>query len=272
MRTCRMFLPISFLWLLALLVACGGPQPTPTTAVEGTRPASPVVPPPFPTQTPPPPQPPLPTPLPTEPALATPGAVPDLSTAYERIKTLPGFRYEGILKGRITGESPTYLRYVEEVDAQGNFHLLVYEEEGGLPILDLYYVQKHLYLGSEGTYIDIGVQEEGQVTAFYETYMIPFTLAFLGASDLEVVGQETVNGLLTTKYRASFDRWVQSYLQLQADVSYTAEGYIWVSEQYGAIVKSWIRAAWSAEGKEGEYEAETEISQVGQIAPIAPPR
>lgn len=276
MRTYRMLLPaFSFLLLLTLLAACGGPQPAPTTpAVEGTRPASPVVPPtPVPTQPSLPTQPPQPTPLPTEPAPATPGAAPDLSAAQERIKTLPGFHYEGILKAQETGESPTYLRYVEDVDAQGNFHLLIYDEEGGTPALDLYYIQKHLYiLGSEGTYIDLGVQEEDQAATFYQAYLMPFSLVFLGASNLEPAGQEMVNGLLATKYRANFDQWVQSYLQAQADVSYTAEGYVWISDQYGAIVKSQVRATWKAEGKEGEYEAETEISQVGQIPPISLPR
>lgn len=264
-----LLLALSFLWLLA---ACGGPQATPTVPVEETRPPSPVVPPPFPTRTPFPTQPPQPTPLPTETALVTPGAAPDLSAAYERIKTLPGFRYEGLIKGRGTGEAPTYLRILEDVDAQGNFHLMVYEEEEGQPTLDIYYVQKHLYLASDGTYVDLGVQEEAQAATFYEVYMLPFTLAFLGASTLEAVGQETVNGLLTTKYRANFAPWVQTYLQLQANVSYTAEGYVWISEQYGAIVKVQVRAAWSAEGKEGEFELESEISQVGQVAPIAPPQ
>lgn len=280
MRTHRILLPVfSFLLLFLLLAACGGPQPAPTApVVEGTRPASPAVPPPFPTQTPQPtqaPQPtqtPQPTPLPTEPALATPGAAPDLSAAYERIKTLPGFHYEGFIKGQGTGESPTYLRYVEDVDAQGNFRLLVYEQEGGSPTLDLYYVQKHLYLSSDGTYIDLGVQEEEQASTFYEIYMLPFTMVLLGASDLEPVGQEMVNGLIATKYRANFDLWAQTYLQLQADASYTAEGYVWISDQYGAIVKSQVRAEWKAEGKEGQFEAEGEISRVGQIAPITPPQ
>jgi len=103
-------------------------------------------------------------------------------------------------------------------------------------------------------------------------YLLPFTAVFLGASDLEAVGQETVNGLLTTRYRANFNRWVQTYLQVQADVSYAADGYVWFSEQYGVIVKSQVHVSWSAEGQEGEYEAQTEISQVGQIPPIALPQ
>jgi len=222
--------------------------------------------------TPIPTQPPQPTLPPTEPTLPTPGAVPDLSATLEHIKALPGYHFEGFVKGQASGESPFYLRYVQDVDAAANFHLLVYEEEGAPPILDLYYIQKHLYLGSEGTYIDLGAQGEDQAAIFYQAYLLPFTAVFLGASDLEAVGQETVNGLLTTRYRANFNRWVQTYLQVQADVSYAADGYVWFSEQYGVIVKSQVHVSWSAEGQEGEYEAQTEISQVGQIPPIALPQ
>ncbi|MGB9724313.1 MAG: hypothetical protein ACPL7G_10510 [Chloroflexia bacterium] len=278
MRTRHMLLPV-FL-LLVLLSACGGqaaptaPVAALTAPVEGTRPATAATP--IPTQppqpTPLPTQPSLPTSLPTEPAPATPGAAPDLSAAQERIQTLPGFHYEGFLKGQETGESPVYLRFVEDVDAQGNFHLLIYEEEGGSPTLDVYYIQKHFYLGSEGTYIDLGVREESEAADFYQTYMIPFSLLFHGASNLEPIGQETVNGLPATKYRANFEEWIRAYLQAQTGVSYTAEGYVWIADQYGAVVKSQVRASWSAEGKEGQYEAETEISRVGQIPTISLPR
>jgi hypothetical protein len=271
-----MLLPVlSFLLLSAFLAACGG-QAAPTAPAEGTRPATVLataIPTRPPQPTPIPTQPPQPTPLPTEPALPTPGAVPDLSAALEHIKALPGYHFEGFVKGQVSGESPSYLRYVQDVDTAANSHLMAYEEEGAPPTLDLYYIQKHLYiLGSEGTYIDLGVQEEDQAATFYQAYLLPFTAVFLGASDLEAVGQETVNGLLTTRYRANFNRWVQTYLQVQADVSYAADGYVWFSEQYGVIVKSQVHVSWSAEGQKGEYEAQTEISQVGQIPPIALPQ
>lgn len=245
---------------LVTLTACGKQvaptepsRPTPTEAPRPT--AAPTV----------------PTAAPTVPAPSTPEQTADLSAAFEAIRRLPGCRLESTYRGRTTGEAEQFLRFVEEVDASGNYHLLVYDQEEGDPALDLFYVQGHLYLAQEEAYLDLGAQDEEYGESMYGSYFLPFTAFLAGAGRLEAAGHETVNGLAATKYRATLDPWVLA-LGAQQNIRYSSEGFFWVSDEYGALVKATARASWSDQGKDSEIEVEIEVSEVGKIAPIEPPQ
>lgn len=268
---------ILFCLLISLaLVACGA-QPTaapassdePPSSAETLRPAEQPRPTEEarPTEQQPPPS--------TEGAQPTAGgavAVPDVAEAYEYARNLPSYHFEGTYWGQEGGGTPGYLRMIQDVDAQGNMRLRAFDQEDGEAVLDMYYVDQHLYVGGPGgRYVDMGVQEAEQAAAFYQMYQVPFTVVLLGATDLEPMGKEDVNGLAATKYRASFEEWARSYIQAEHDVTYTAEGYLWISDEYRAIVKSSVQAVVTENGKTVTFGAESEISQVGQVEPITAP-
>jgi hypothetical protein len=256
------------LLLIPALVACGTrPTAAPAATQEsGTTDVS------HPTEEPRPTEGPSPTEPPPPPTEGGAVKLPDVAEAYARVQNLPSFHFEGTFQGQQGGAGPQYLRLVQDVDAQGNMRLQAFDEEGGTATLDLYYVDKHLYMGGpNGRYIDMGVQDMQQVSTFYQLYQTPFTVALVGATDLEPMGQENVNGLTATKYQASFDEWVQTYIQVKQGISYTAEGFIWIADEYGAIVKSSVLVAVNEGGTIKSFSAESEVSQVGQVAPITAP-
>lgn len=246
---------------LATLTACGQPRVPPTetprpTATEAPRPTV---------------APTVPTEVPTVPSSAAPETTADLSRAFEALRRLPGYHFEGTYRSRATGEAQQFLRFIEEVDASGNYHLLAYDREEGEPALELFYVQGRLYLGQEGAYLDLGVQDEEYAESLYGLYFLPFMGFIAGAGNLEAVGSETVSGHTTTKYRATLEPWVLA-LGAQQNIHYTAEGFFWIWDEYGALLKSKARASWTDQEKEYEFEAETEVSKIGEIAPIQPPQ
>lgn len=260
MNRSRRLLVVPALLLLGLALLACGPRPQPTApsvpqATEMPRPTAGL---------------PTAVPTPPEPA-ATPASLADVPKAYENIQKLPGYHAESTLRGQKADGSTTYIRLVRDVDAEGNFHLSAWDKESDTPSFELYYVNKHVYMGQGGQFFDLGEQPLEQASAFYQIYDLPFAMLLLGAADLQPVGHETVGGLACTKYRASFEQWVKLYLQAKAGVTYTSEGYLWISDQYGAIVKSNVQATLIEEGQTSSFSAETEISQVGQVGPIRVP-
>lgn len=259
MNRSRRLLVVPALLLLGLaLLACGPkPQPTAPSAPQAT-------------EVPRPTAGPTALPEPTEPA-GPPSSLADVPQAYENIQKLPGYHAESLLRGQKADGSPSYIRTVRDVDAAGNFHLVVWSEADDTPAFEMYYVNQHVYLGQGGQFMDLGEQPLEQAAGFYQLYDLPFTMLLLGAANLQPVGHETVGGLACTKYRASFDQWVKLYLQARAGATYTAEGYLWISDQYGAIIKSTVQATLIEEGQTSSFSAETEISQVGQVGSIRVP-
>jgi|GEM_PF-2360782 len=266
-RARRTVLLVFSLLITLALLACGG-RPT---AVPSSTEQSRSVEMPRPTEEPRPTEGASPTEQPPPPEEGGAVATPSIADAYERSQNLPGYHFEGTFESQEGAGTPTYLRLVQDLDAQGNMHLEAFDQEGGEPTLDMYYVDKHLYMGAGGRYIDMGVQEAQQAAVFYQLYQMPFTMALVGASNLEALGQEDVNGLSAIKYRASFEEWVRAYLQAEQGVSYTAEGFIWISDEYGAVVKSTVQAVVTEDDATKSFSAASEISQVGQVAPITAP-
>ncbi len=250
------------LLLVAALAACGKPQAGPP---EATRPAA-ATEVPRPTATVP-----APTVAPTLAPLPTLGKTPDVNLSFDTLGRLPGYRFEGLYRSRTTGEAEQFLRIVEEVDTSRNLHLLVYNQEQGDPELDLYYVDGHLYVAQEGSYIDLGAQDPQEAENLYGFYFLPFLGLLAGSGQLEPVGHETVNGLAAMKYRATLDPWVVA-LGAQQGVRYSAEGYFWIADEYDVLVRGVAKVNWTEGEKEFEYESQTEVSRVGQIAPMQPPQ
>jgi hypothetical protein len=261
-------------FLSLALVACGpqATQPAPQASIQPApqsteAPRSTQVPPtqaqqPSPTQ----PQ----QPVPTEAAGTTPGAL-DVNNQAAALEKLGGYHYEGVLKYEETGKTSSYVRVLEDVDAAGNFHIVAYQQEGGQPSLDLYYIDQHLYMGQQGTYMDMGVQSSDQVSMLASAYQMPFQLIYLGMTQPQPVGSEAVNGVPATKYSANFDQWASAYIQAQTGTSYKAEGFVWVSAE-GAILKSDVQVSWSKGTDQGLLETHAEVSQAGQVAPLTPPK
>ncbi len=210
-------------------------------------------------------------PLPSPAGDTTPGIVVDLNNQAAALAQLGGYHYEGVLNVQEAGKAPTYLRVVEDIDAAGNFHIVAYDKEEGQPVLDLYYIEQHVYIGQQGMYMDIGVQSGDQVSALAAAYQSPFQLLYLGMSNLQPVGPEAVNGIPAIKYSANFEQWAAAYVQARSGTSYTANGFVWVSEA-GAILKSDLQTTWTQGTEQGSLSAHSEISQVGQVAPLTPPK
>ncbi len=197
-------------------------------------------------------------------------ALPNLVEAYEKVESLPGYHFEG----RYWMEGPaktSFLHLIEKVDAEGNSHIVVYEEEGGQPVLEIYVVDGHTYMSQGGVFMDMGPDSAGQMAQFASVYMAVFQGSIVMATDLERVGHEEVNGIPATRYQARFDRWVATQLHLQTGVSYSAEGSIWIADEYGVIVKSEVQTEVTEEGQTTKLTSVSEISQVGQLPPIEPP-
>lgn len=208
---------------------------------------------------------------PAEPSGRPPsGSPPNPGDAFENLQNLPGYHYEGTFQVYESGEEEQFLRFVQDVDTVGNYHLQAYDQQEAGPALDLYAIGDKVYLYEDGQYSEMGEIGADPAT-LSRLYLMPFQAFLLGAADLEEVGQETVNGLPATKYEADFSRWVTTYLQATAGATYTSEGLLWISEEYGAIVKSEARATVTRQGEQAEVEIQTEISRVGQIEPIEPP-
>jgi hypothetical protein len=257
------------LFLTLALLACGAqPSAAPASSTEQPRSAET----PDPTEQPRPTEGARPTEQPPPPTASGAVTLPNVAEAYERARDLPGYHFEGTVQGQGSVGGTDYLRLVQDVDAQGNMHLQAFDEVDGAPTLDMYYVDKHLYMGAGDRYIDMGVQEMEQASTFYQLYQAPFMLVLAGATNLEAVGREDVAGLAATKYRASFEEWVRTYIQVRQGVTYTSEGYIWISDEYGAIVKTTVQVAVTEGAATKTLNAESEISQVGQVASIAAPK
>lgn len=258
----RPLLPVALFLLLVLGLSACGARPQPTAQPQATaRPTA------LPTEMP------RPTAaLPTTPPAGTPSSAGDIAAAYENLRHLPGYRFEGTYKSEENGQLSGYLRVVQDVDAQGNLHLVAYDRKEGAPSLEIYYVGRHLYFVQGGQLVDLGEQDAEQAATLYQVYYLPFYLAMVGASDLQPVGQESVNGLAATRYRARFDEYVRAYLQLHQGVTYSAEGSIWISNQYGAILKSEVHVRASEGTRTSEFASESEVSQVGRVPPVQVPK
>jgi len=187
--------------------------------------------------------------------------------AYQKLSALPGYRLENrhIVHQGTDNRTEQIIR--GEYDARGNAHILIQSPAG--PRREVYRVDNQLYVF------------EPQYEGWVNTTIAPPTDQSLPAAlnPLANLSQLlTQAGALPSEPKAEIllNRPVTRYTLAQAvnyqpaSPSIDLRGAVWVDDQTGAVIKSEI---FLYENKDSlpSQEFVLEISQIGQIAPIAAP-
>ncbi|MBN1995659.1 MAG: hypothetical protein JW953_23430 [Anaerolineae bacterium] len=197
----------------------------------------------------------------------------NITAAYQKIETLPGYRLENhhLVRDKLGNRIKQTI--TSEYDASGNAHLLIQENNG---------LQNEIYLVGGNTYIF-----EPQYASWLELKTFPFTrtqqisIALLG----NLHPAETLVQLLDQTRPEARDseiylnRPVTRYVvadtieeidQKTGNSPLDVRGTLWIDDNTGAIIKSEL-FIYEPDDSQPAQEFVWEISEIGNVPPISAP-
>lgn len=187
----------------------------------------------------------------------------NLAAAFARLAVLPGYQLVSQNTTRDSAGEPVLLTSTTEIDLAGSSHTLTYSSDGSET--ETYVVAGRGYT-FDPQYAG-WVEQPAPPLALTEADRLIQRLAPFDAS-LREAGRGSIAGRSAIRYELQYSRadLTQAFGNNAADVS----GLVWVDTETGAPLKLEIRLYPDKAGQPGQ-EFELEVSQIGQIAPIAAP-
>lgn len=201
--------------------------------------------------------------------------------AYKKLDQLPGYRLESRLIIRDTGDTRSVFTSISNHDAQGNVHTLTQLPDGQQA--ESYVIDGHTYVyGSQydgwvdltaaGTLTETQtIQPNSPVSSVNQMEQTLQLLAQFGAVPTKS-GQETLQGRAVTRYKLDYIAadLAQAFGNTADKVTLDLQGQLWIDDQTGALLKSEI-LFYETEAQHPKQEMFLEVTQIGDILPIAAP-
>ena len=194
--------------------------------------------------------------------------------AYQKIETLPGYRLEIRHTIRSKTGQPASQTVIKEYDPAGNVYTRSQMDDGSQT--ESYHIVGQTYRFDPqydgwinlGTATPADLPPDGEISLTASMQL----LTQYGAAPTEA-GHEMVNNRPATRYRLDYmvTELAELFGQEPANTPLELRGTLWLDDETGALLKSEI-LLYQGQADQPAQEFVLEISQIGQIKPIAVPR